>query len=297
MFRRITPRYGIRSIPGLAPRYGLSVMSRHTMAFRTTLLHVTTLCSQFFFTFYAPNPTFRDCLLHLVALTMRRWFNDFLHDSDYERALAHARSLAAVGEDGNETASVWSHVHCCRERYTNVLWNGRQVGGGDGDRGGGGGCGGRGRGGIFGDGVVVPEGCDGGGGGGSGGGGGAVAVDEDDNWSNVGASRRGSKSGGNGVRVVDVGVDVGVGVGVGVGVDRRGGVGGGGGGGRGDGEAGVGERETAGDFSKRSTQRDAPLLLRPACGVRSLTVWQRAWASRGLEVREGRGSRRVLVYD
>ncbi|CAM9153189.1 unnamed protein product, partial [Laminaria digitata] len=185
-----------------------------------------------------------NLLILLLHAYHSRWFNDFLHDSDYERTLAHARSLAAVGLEGNETASVWSHVRCCRERYTNVLWNGRRVRGGGGGGGGGSGVGGeaRGRGGIFGDDAVASDGVGGGSGGGAGGmrGRGGLFVD--------------------GV----VGTD-----------------GGGGGGG-----VGAREGERGGDAlsSRRTTRREVSSLLRPACGVRSLTVWQRAWASRGLEV-------------
>lgn len=48
------------------------------------------------------------------------------------------------------------------------------------------------------------------------------------------------------------------------------------------------ETQAGGDRERaRSLQRERRLLpppLWPACGVRSLTVWQRAWASRGLQV-------------
>lgn len=49
-----------------------------------------------------------------------RWFNDFLHDNEYERVLAHVRCSAA----GGTTASIWDHVRCRKERYRNVLWAG-----------------------------------------------------------------------------------------------------------------------------------------------------------------------------
>ena len=54
----------------------------------------------------------------------RRWFNDFVHDTAYERAVAYARSRPPEAR-GDVTVSVWSHVQHCRHRYENVLWNGR----------------------------------------------------------------------------------------------------------------------------------------------------------------------------
>ena len=44
-----------------------------------------------------------------------------MHDSEYERVLAYARSSLAVA-GGGSTVSLWLHVHHCRERYENVLW-------------------------------------------------------------------------------------------------------------------------------------------------------------------------------
>lgn len=53
----------------------------------------------------------------------RRWFNDFVHDTAYERAVAYARSRPPEAR-GDVTVSVWSHVQHCHDRYENVLWNG-----------------------------------------------------------------------------------------------------------------------------------------------------------------------------
>lgn len=167
---------------------------------------------------------------------MRRWFNDFLHDSEYERALAHARSESAVG-GGDATVSVWSHVLCCRERYANVLWTGpqrvgRRARGKGGDVGGG-------RGGLSRD----------------------DAVSEASRAGGDGASG-GVCSGGSG-RCGVGGNSVGVG--------------------------GDGARETpAGGDRRHAVSRRGrgvlPTPLWPSCGVRSLAVWQRAWASLGLQV-------------
>ncbi|CAN0020993.1 unnamed protein product, partial [Hapterophycus canaliculatus] len=53
-------------------------------------------------------------LLLLLHAYHSRWFNDFLHDSEYERALSHARCSQPFstgggggGNDGCSTASVW----------------------------------------------------------------------------------------------------------------------------------------------------------------------------------------------
>lgn len=154
----------------------------------------------------SPMPHLHDMTCIIASF---RWFNDFLHNSEYERALAHARSESAVG-GGDITVSVWSHVRYCRERYENVLWTEQRT-----EQGGGG---------IFGG---------------------------------EAASFSGDISG-EGDPFCYSGVD-----------------------------AGVGETRAPDDEARlwRPGRRHLPPPLWPACGVRSLVVWQRAWACRGLEVR------------
>jgi len=170
---------------------------------------------------------------------MRRWFNDFLHDSEYERALAHARSRPSAGGDGggagDSTVSVWSQVRSCREIYTNVLWDAGVRSGCGPARGGGG---------------------DGGGGDGRGEGSGGVLEGGGDD-----GAREGGAGGGAGGGCKKDGCDR-----FADGVVR-------------DGGGGYRGRDPA-----RQGTRRLPPPLWPLCGVRSLTVWQRAWASRGLQV-------------
>lgn len=161
-----------------------------------------------------------------------RWFNDFLHDSEYERTLAYSRSESAVG-GGDATISVWSHVQCCRERYANVLWIGKRP--------------------------SSPAGVAGGTEG--------ARVADDSGVSECPDDRR---------ELCDTaGVDVDVGVGGVLGQANH-----------------CPPAETKGreaDGKKGAPSRCGEKAwaprLRPLCGVRSLAVWQRAWANRGLEVR------------
>ncbi|CAN0165701.1 unnamed protein product, partial [Discosporangium mesarthrocarpum] len=62
-----------------------------------------------------------DLLLLLRHAWYSRWYNDFLHDSEYERVLMHASCMAG---GGNTTHSVWSHVRHSPEQFRNILWDG-----------------------------------------------------------------------------------------------------------------------------------------------------------------------------
>ncbi|CAM9830881.1 unnamed protein product, partial [Ectocarpus sp. 4 AP-2014] len=203
-------------------------------------------------------------LRHGVSPPVFAWFNDFLQDSEYERALAHARSSRAApigngnnGNNGDRTVSVWSQVRSRRELYENLLWAG-------------------------GGGAEAPR---------------PQQQQQQRPLSRAadGEARGGAEQGGSGVlRATASGGGGSGGCG---GVDRSGEGGGGCCGGKCGAVDDDDENVEAGGhrprhwrvpFSwrrkKEIENERLPPPLWPACGVRSLAVWRSAWASRGLQV-------------
>lgn len=206
--------------------------------------------SKFLWLFFCPPPRPRSFRARLTRPRAHlRWFNDFLHDSEYERALSHARCSSTDGGRGRgnsdgacSTASVWSHVRSRRETYTNVLWAGDDGGSSSTRR-----CRNPGRGA---EGPREEKGCGRGG-----------DASRQDVGSGSGDIGRGMSIGGHGD-------------GSGVTSDA-------GGCAAPAEEKGLREMRTS---SKPQAGGRLPAPLWPSCGVRSLAVWQRAWASRGLQV-------------